>query len=205
MSSAVCRQFCSNTLTHWGRNQMATILQTTSSNLFSHIKISVFWLTVYSNTFLKIQLPISHHRSYSLLCDKNATSYGSIDRYEKLRVAFSPPSRVSDPNMHHGKCVTHVPWCMLGSLTSGFLRSRWRGKRSRHSQRMRNSQLYVSGKRPIIWIIWTNGGLDFWRIYASLGLQYLTETAACSHDAFWQDLRPYCSQVDLQNQIVHIH
>ena len=23
-------------------------------------------------------------------------------------------------------CVTHVPWCMLGSLTSGFLWSRWR-------------------------------------------------------------------------------
>ena len=26
---------------------------------------------------------------------------------------------VSDPAMHHGTCVTHVPWCMSGSLTSG--------------------------------------------------------------------------------------
>ena len=26
---------------------------------------------------------------------------------------------VSDPNMHHGTCVTHVPWCMSGSLTRG--------------------------------------------------------------------------------------
>ena len=26
---------------------------------------------------------------------------------------------VSDPGMHHGTCVTHVPWCMSGSLTSG--------------------------------------------------------------------------------------
>ena len=34
---------------------------------------------------------------------------------------FSPPPRVSDPDMHHGTCVTHVPWCMTGSLTSGFL------------------------------------------------------------------------------------
>ena len=25
---------------------------------------------------------------------------------------------VSDPGMYHGTCVTHVPWCMLGSLTS---------------------------------------------------------------------------------------
>ena len=33
--------------------------------------------------------------------------------------------------------------------TSGFLWSRWRGKRSRHSRRMRNPQFYVSGKRPI--------------------------------------------------------
>ena len=62
---------------------------------------------------------------------------------------FSPPPRVSDPDMHHGTCVTHVPWCMSGSLTSGFLCGRWREKRSRHSRRMRNPQFYVSGKRPM--------------------------------------------------------
>ena len=26
---------------------------------------------------------------------------------------------VSDPGMHHDTCVTHVPWCMSGSLTCG--------------------------------------------------------------------------------------
>ena len=26
---------------------------------------------------------------------------------------------VSDPGMHHGTCVTHVPWCVSGLLTSG--------------------------------------------------------------------------------------
>ena len=26
---------------------------------------------------------------------------------------------VSDPGMHHGTCVTHVLWCMSGSLTCG--------------------------------------------------------------------------------------
>ena len=62
---------------------------------------------------------------------------------------FSPSPRVSDPDMHHGTCVTHVSWCTPGSLTSGFLWSRWRGKRSRHSRRMRNQQFYVSGKRPM--------------------------------------------------------
>ena len=83
--------------------------------------------------------------------------YGPLARYVKLWVAhvpgmpgtFFPQARVSDPDMHHGTCVTHVPWCMPGSLTSGFLWSRWRGKRSRHSRRMRNPQFYVSGKRPI--------------------------------------------------------
>ena len=26
---------------------------------------------------------------------------------------------VSDPDMHHGTCVTHVPWCMSETLTRG--------------------------------------------------------------------------------------
>ena len=62
---------------------------------------------------------------------------------------FSPSPQVSDFDMHHGTCVTHVPWCMAGSLTSGFLWKRRRGKLSRLSRRMRNLQFYVSGKRPI--------------------------------------------------------
>ena len=28
--------------------------------------------------------------------------------------SFSPPPQVSDPDMHHGTCMTHLPWCMLG-------------------------------------------------------------------------------------------
>ena len=41
---------------------------------------------------------------------------------------FSPPPRVSDPDMHHGTCVTLVPWFMSGSLTSSFLWSRRAGE-----------------------------------------------------------------------------
>ena len=41
------------------------------------------------------------------------------------RACWERPQRVSDPDMHHGTCATHVPGCMLGSLTSGFLWSRW--------------------------------------------------------------------------------
>ena len=81
---------------------------------------------------------------------------GPLARYVQLRVAhalgmpetFSSPPRVSDPDMHHGTCV-NVPRCMPGSLTNGFLWGRRRGKRSRHSRRMRNPQFYVSGKRPM--------------------------------------------------------
>ena len=55
--------------------------------------------------------------------------YGPLTRYTKLRVAHgpgilgtgSPSQRVSDPDMHQGTCVSHVPWCMLGSLTSSFV------------------------------------------------------------------------------------
>ena len=67
-------------------------------------------------------------------------THGPLTRYVKLRVGhapgiqetFSPPLWVSDPDMHHGTCVTQGPWCMLGLLTS-----------------MRNPQFYVSGKRPM--------------------------------------------------------
>ena len=83
--------------------------------------------------------------------------YGPLARYVKLRVVhplwmpgtFFPTPRVSDPGMHHGTCVPHVPRCMPGSLPTGFLWCRWRGKRSRYSRRMRSQQFCVSGKRPI--------------------------------------------------------
>ena len=58
--------------------------------------------------------------------------HGPLTRYINLRVAHAPgmpgtfstpptnkPLAVSDPGMHHGTCVTHVPWCMSGSLARG--------------------------------------------------------------------------------------
>ena len=89
-----------------------------------------------------------------MMCANDWVHNGPLARYVKLRAAhapgmlgtFSPPLRVSDPDMHHGTCVMYVPWFISGSLTSGFRWSRWRGERSRHSWRMRNPQFYVSGK-----------------------------------------------------------
>ena len=60
------------------------------------------------------------------------------------------PPQVSDPDMHRGTCLAHVPWCMPGSLTSGFLWSLGWVKRSRPPQRMRNPPFCVSGKRPVL-------------------------------------------------------
>ena len=101
-------------------------------------------------------LPLQLHCSKHFI-DPLYSCHGPLTRYVKLRVAqtlgmlgtFSPLPRVSDPDMHHGTCVTHVSWCMLGSITSGFLWSLCWEKRSQHPRRMRNPQLYVSGKRSI--------------------------------------------------------
>ena len=64
---------------------------------------------------------------------QNSSPHGPLTRYVKLQVTHAPgmpgtfpPRRrfqrksiVSDPGMHHGTCVTHVPWCISGSLTCG--------------------------------------------------------------------------------------
>ena len=137
---------------------------------------------------------------------QNHTQHGPLDRYVKLRVVHAPgmpgtfftPPRVSDPDMHHGTCVTHVPWCMPGSLTSDFLWSRWRGKRSRHSQRMRNAQFYVSGKMPIPQKLSSFYRLTLWHVTSCLilcgvAVSMLLEMALVRiynlpqklHDNFW--------------------
>ena len=87
------------------------------------------------------------------LCKGIARPLKNDGNYQRSREpgihwSYSPPW-VSDHDMRHGTCVTHVSWCMPGSLTSGFLWSRWRRKRSRHFWRIGNPQFYVSGKRPM--------------------------------------------------------
>ena len=37
--------------------------------------------------------------------------------FPRRRIQRKP--RVSNPGMHHGTCVTHVPWCMSGLLNRG--------------------------------------------------------------------------------------
>ena len=61
------------------------------------------------------------HQAMGLLPDTK--SYGLRMRRECRerfpRHRFQRKRLVSDPGIHHGTCDTHMPWCMLGSLTGG--------------------------------------------------------------------------------------
>ena len=105
--------------------------ETTSRSLWRHCNRCL------RNLFLLVQWTINRFRQK--LCAQQIQDvdlgiavphqklprHGSLIRYVKIAGAhtpgmpgtFSPPPRVSDPDIHHGTCVTHVPWCMLGSLT----------------------------------------------------------------------------------------
>ena len=117
-----------------------------------------------------------------------------LHMHRECRERFPPSLRVDDPDMHHGTCVTHVPWCMPGSLTSGFPWSRWQGKRSRHSWRMCNSQVYVSGKRPMADVAWQ----PLLRLLSQCpvkesSLQLIWRLGTCRLNLLVPDLRTSCS------------
>ena len=60
------------------------------------------------------------------------------------RRQFQKKLLYSDPGMHHGTCVTHVPWCMSGSLTCGDGENR-----SRHSRRMHIRNFAYLARGPL--------------------------------------------------------
>ena len=70
---------------------------------------------------------------YTIPDNQHTCGYRPLTRCRKLRIVHAPgilgtfftghrPKRkplASDPDVHHGTCVTHVPWCMSGSLNGG--------------------------------------------------------------------------------------
>ena len=79
-------------------------------------KLSVFG----SRVFCQVQFMSPHP------CHRPLTKYAKfrVTRAPGMPATFSQPPTskeqlVSDPGMHHGTCMTHVPWCMSGSLTCG--------------------------------------------------------------------------------------
>ena len=89
------------------------------------------WVTYIAYIYHPDEIAIHGHRN-KYTCADRFLQHGPLTRYVKLWVAHAPgmpvtffhhslqrQPPVSDPDMHHGTCVTHVPWCMSGSLTRG--------------------------------------------------------------------------------------
>ena len=79
--------------------------------------------TITDNSSLSFSI-VPWHEFFDSFSSLPVTLYNSLLR--KLQLVFRSPCHrlertplVSDPVMHHGTCVTHVPWCMSGSLTGG--------------------------------------------------------------------------------------
>ena len=90
--------------------------------------------TILESTFWMVSLTISTDDLVTVTATGKVSAWASC-QIRKVAGAhapgmpgtFSPSPQVSDPDMHHGTWVTHVPWCMPGSPTSGFLWNRRRG------------------------------------------------------------------------------
>ena len=142
---------------------------------------------------------IERHLLDKKIYDKQEVEWASC-QIRKLRVAhapgipgtFSPPHRVSDPDMHHGTCVTHVPWSMLGSLTSGFFWIRWRGKRSRHSRRMRNPPFYVFGPWGHVVLVFITGSTNLVPCHTVKSLQLIWWSGTRRWNLWVLDLQMNC-------------
>ena len=114
-----------------------------------------------SRSFLRRLLIYGHTRVYDtcmVVAHTGLLNYGPLTRYVKLRVAHAPgmPGKFSPPPTSKetaSKRFRHTPRHVREARTVlhvGIANLRWREKRSRDSQRMRNPQFYVSGKRPMV-------------------------------------------------------
>ena len=116
--------------------------------VFRDIQSQVYfslWIKYGGHWYKKCNTPIRH---------RPLTRYTI---YVKLRIApapgmpgmFSPPPAskeiASQRSRHASRHVRHA----RAVMQIGIANPRWRGKRSRHSRRMRNPHSYLSGKRPM--------------------------------------------------------
>ena len=93
----------------------------------------------------KMNLKVSYAKCHFIQASVRNGCMGLLTDTQNCRLRMRREYRERFPRHR----ATHVPWCMPGSLTSGFLWSRWQEKRSRHSRCMRNPHFCVSGKRPM--------------------------------------------------------
>ena len=69
-------------------------------------------LTQITDTYMQQWASYQIRKIAGCACARNAGNVSPHCRFQRKPL-------VSDPGMHHGTCVTHVPWCMSGSLTCG--------------------------------------------------------------------------------------
>ena len=91
----------------------------TNTTLYVYIVVirsfdATMMITLYINTYTYIFIWASCQIRKIAVC-ACAGNAGNVFPRRRLQ----RKSLVSDPGMHHGTCVTHVPWCMPGSLTRG--------------------------------------------------------------------------------------
>ena len=127
----------------WGNDQVKCQQMKMSENSMNMPATLAHISLVYYSTVIETKFAVRNH--------------GPLAKYVKLRVAhppwtsgtFSPSpisketacwrSRHAPRHVRPARAVMHV----------GIVNPRWRGIRSRHSRRMRNPQIYISGMRPI--------------------------------------------------------
>ena len=70
-----------------------------------------------------------------------------------MLATFSPPPTLKKTASKHSRYTSRHVRLARTVMHVGIAYPRWRGKHSRHSPRMRNPQIYVSGKRPMVPVI----------------------------------------------------
>ena len=85
------------------------------SHLWKYIGKAPIWHTRTSDTFVALNIAWASYQIRKIARCACAGNAGNV--FPRRRFQRKP--LVSDPGMHHGTCVTHVPWCMSGSLTRG--------------------------------------------------------------------------------------
>ena len=153
-----------NSLTHWGRDKMAAIFQTTSSNAFSWMKMYEFRLKFHWSLFLRVQLTIFQYWFRWWLGAEQATSHYLNQWW---------------PSSTTHVCVTRPRWVNSSPLDwtgdkplSEPMMTQFNDACMRHSASM--SWLISPRLNRRQAIIWTNDDPVQRRMYASLGLDELT-------------------------------
>ena len=130
----LCWTCAGSVLTHLPWTNWSPFWQTIFSIAISWMKMMIaLWIAFHCNIFPWVQLAqISQHWCREWLGAEQVTSHGPLARYVNCglrmrrecrerfpRHRFQRKPLVRDPGMHHDTCVSHVPWCMSGSLTRG--------------------------------------------------------------------------------------